>query len=164
MVWFMYVLFGCGGSSDFGEKEEGFQCSSNYECDWDLYCDNSQCNEIFGQNFIVTINEISADTSFEFDSFGGAPDFYVYFGFTSQECTTSVSEDDFFPMINESCTGNVQESDVFSLYVYEADLTSDDLYLYTEINGGSNLSDLIKLEESVFNNDYLSISLSIRPQ
>ena len=137
--------------------------SGHFECDWDLYCDDFACNEIFGQNFVVTINSISSDSGFDFDAFGGAPDFYVYFGFSSEECTTSVAQDDFYPTFNESCVGNIQESDMFSLYVYDSDVSEDDLFLYTEINGGTNLSDMIKLEEISVSNDYLSLNYTVQP-
>ena len=163
VIWLPAFACGDGGGKNRGDNEEGDTRESHSDCDSDLLCHNDACDEIFDRNFDVIIVSGEASASADWDSFGGAPDPFVYFAINNDDCVTSSEFDTFFPSWNEGCSMVVASGGTFEVVMFDEDLSEHDTMLTYSASGNDELAELIREETVVLSNNAAELTIRFEP-
>jgi len=162
---------GLGGSdenlADTGENEEEEGCDSSLDCDDDLFCYReglvSECEEIFDRQWEIIIVSGTADTEYNWDLAGGAPDPYVFVRLGDDACMTSTESDSFFPAWNESCEMVVPSGGTLEVEMYDDDVDQSDTMLTFSASGNDELADIVRREVLTLISDIASVEIRFLP-
>ena len=157
-------LGGAGeGLDDTGENEEEEGCDSSFDCDDDLFCHRSECEEIFDRLWEVNIVSGTADTNRDWDVSGGAPDPYVIIRLGDDSCGTSTENDTFFPAWNERCEMVVPSGGTLEVEMYDDDVSNPDTMLTFSASGNDELADIVRREVLTLISDIASLEIRFQP-
>ncbi len=166
---FCLLILGCGdggmGSGGIGDgsSEEDDTCDSHSDCNSDLFCYDDACDEMFDRNFKITIVSGEASTTTDWDSFGGAPDPFVYFAIGNDDCVTSTEDDNFYPSWNESCTMVLASGSTFEVVMYDEDISEHDIMLTYNAAGNDDLADLVRYGTITLSNSNVELTIRFTP-
>ena len=136
-----WMITACPEPNGGGDDDD--LCFDSSECDWDQFCHEAECEDIFGRSFRVVVLEGSASTSSDWDTGGGAPDPYVVVGFDGESCATSVKDNEFYPSWDEYCTFVFGSGGHLSIDMYDEDVADDDLMLSYDAAGDDEIAGLV---------------------
>ena len=162
---FFPVVFGIvacdlGGT---GDNEEGESCDSSFDCDDDLFCHRSECEEIFDRQWEIIIVSGTAESDVDWDALGGAPDPFVLIEMGDDACITSTENDSFFPEWNESCAMVVPSGGTIEVGMYDDDVDISDPMVTFSASGNDELADLVRSEDVTLTSDLASLGIRFQP-
>jgi hypothetical protein len=162
-VFISCLAIGLAGCPEPDGGDDDDLCFDASECDWDQFCHEAECEDVFGRSFRVVVIEGTASTSVDWDTGGGAPDPYVRVAFDGEACATSVSDDDFFPSWDEYCTFVIDSGGHLTIDMYDEDLTDDDGMLLYEAVGNDEILELVRGGTFELTSDLASLTFRIDP-
>jgi hypothetical protein len=149
-------------------KEESKCSVSNDQCIGDNICINSICSNAFDRSydFFVGTLRVNEKTSggVAWDAFGGLPDPRVQIVLNkniASSCKTTGRTDTTTASFNESCAFQFRAGDLVEIYVFDEDISDDDLMFGCELIINTSI---LRARELTCDSVEGNLRFSIRPR